>query len=106
MMLIEARCPTCHAPLPLTGEPIITCRYCGTSLRDPSARPLGQTRTMWAVTIERVGPSNRARIAHLLRTGAGIPASDAERLVTTAPCEVVVWDDAVRAEALRDQLTE
>src|SRR5206468_3649108 len=42
----------------------------------------------------------------VLRTVARLPAPDAERLVASAPCEVVVWEETTGAHALREALAE
>jgi len=56
------------------------------------------------VKLGRVGPSNRARVAHELVRMADLSPADAEAMVLRAPCEVVTWADPHRAEALRDEI--
>ena len=70
------------------------------------ANSSAQTREVYAVSIERVGPSNRARVAELLRTAAGLSAEDAVRLVHAAPCELVTVNEELVAEALRTALND
>ncbi|MGZ3456153.1 MAG: ribosomal protein L7/L12 [Polyangiales bacterium] len=107
MALVEARCPTCSAPLDaLPHSAPIKCRYCGASLHEPKPTAPGQTRTVFAVSMERVGPSNRARIAQILESVARLTATDAERLVDAAPCELVVVEESILAHALKDALVE
>ncbi len=103
MTLIALRCPTCSAPVDASNAASIQCRYCGAALRPA---PSTQTRTVYALFIERVGPSNRARIAELLRTVVGLAPEEALRLVTSAPCEVAVFDEEIRAHVVRDALID
>lgn len=99
--LVELRCPTCHAPVASSSARApIDCAYCGAQLHAAA------TRTVHALSIERVGPSNRARVAELLRASTHLAPTEIERLLAAAPCDLVELDEASHAEALRDALAD
>lgn len=108
MPLLALRCTGCDAPLDAPGSgPVSTCRFCGTShVVAWEGAPKPRTKTVHVVSIQRVGPSNRARIADLLRTVARLASEEAASLVAQAPCAVAAWDDESAATALRDALAE
>lgn len=105
MTFVEVKCPRCHAPVDAPAAAFVTCRFCGASLRDAKA-PAAKTRIDAAVIIERVGPSNRARAWDVLTRIAQLAPAEAERIVTSAPCDVVVWEHRERAEELAFALRE
>ena len=107
MALVAITCPTCHAPIDPPAHPsgILKCRFCSSSFRDTSAEP-AKTRIVHAVFIDRVGPSNRLRAASVLAKMTHVTPADAERLVASAPCELVALENREHAEELRFELDE
>jgi ribosomal protein L7/L12 len=109
-MLTELRCTRCNAPLDPSDARVVRCRYCGASLVVQEApaggAPAGERKETYAVSLGVVGPSNRAGIADLIVRHAGLALDDAVALVARVPCDVIVWDDHRRADALRRALVE
>ncbi len=105
-MLLELRCTRCSAPLSApTGSPVV-CRYCGASFlvqQEPAPADRKETRV---VSLDRVAPSNRARLAALLVRRAALPEAEVESSVARGPGDLVDWEDGVRADALHRELVE
>jgi large subunit ribosomal protein L7/L12 len=98
-VLVELRCTNCNALMDVAQGRVVRCRFCGASfiVQEPAS---GEQKITYVVSLDRVGPSNRARVAEIVARHVGLAQGDAETLVARAPCEVVVWDDYARAKAL------
>jgi len=86
--LVESiNCPKCGGPLPLAaGEIIVTCPYCGTSVRIRGDRPFLLRHAMLAAKLDRAGA--QAAVAGWMRGGFLMP-DDMARAATVTSLDCV-----------------
>lgn len=96
MSVIELRCTSCNGPLDASLGPLLECGYCGAALLIQVHSGGAPTETLYTVTVGRVGPSNRARVAAALLDCVGGDAQRAVALVDGTSTEVLEWTEVPR----------
>jgi len=108
MQIRALQCPGCFAPIDPTGQALIKCRYCGTTIAlqaPPAAAPARPVQTVSATKLylDDAGP-NKISVIKVVREATGLGLKEAKDIVESAPCLVAEWDDPLRIALFRKNL--